>query len=232
MDDSLVSQGIRNIDDARFIQKHIIPIAYEHEKWNLVIFESQRAFELTLKGIIRLNGRVTKPNHELDKLIDTLTDVTTNNRKMLSRFGSFVIMPLGGPFGIHFSSNSISLVENYYLTLPTFRASCTLTEPLEGILDVQFKKTEKGLEVYINGKSYLTCTEWYGQLDEELSFKTVAPQQRIWEINELKQIGDRFKLRRNSAAYGERQFTKIEARQAKFDLHSALHLAQTFYVIS
>jgi hypothetical protein len=76
----LLVRGINNIEDARFIREHFIPIAHGAKRWNVAVHQAYQATELLIKSMICLTGHQPlnlsgRTTHIIEELIDRLLGI-------------------------------------------------------------------------------------------------------------------------------------------------------------
>ena len=228
MNNTLFLQGVQNIDDAVFVRNHLIPLARTHQRWNIVVYESHRAIELTLRAMICLSGHMPPESHDLERHINYLEKITPVGFNTLILRDGVTYFRLGELFGIRIVSTTVELIEHPYEMYKS-HSTCSIPSPLRGMVNVRLIPTAKGVDLFINNEKLLSHGTKAQAEHFEGILKILSTQEKVRRFRELKKFAKRLYQKRATAFYGEVQYSREDASLAFRDMLLVLHTAEVFY---
>jgi HEPN domain-containing protein len=208
----VIARGERSVSDAMYIRDRLLPVAWEAERWGIVVFESFRVCELVLKGLICLMGYAPRHTHELACLIDDLIELLTK-RPRRQRFLLGAKEPKGNAYAVFLDEKTIELwrIDDRTVTVLAARPSNIAQDALATLrlrLDVGSLITVKYGDGVIFQHPDATYT---GPFRAERSFVVVPDDQRIGLMREA---AEALRREREAAFYAVLQYSADDAQRA------------------
>lgn len=229
------SNGLRNVHDAKFIRDSIVPVAIEHEKWNLVVHESHRSVELLLGGLIYLlGGDPMQSKHNLEGLVQKFQGCINDSKGGIT----FDVSYYSGSneyYGIRVLDGAIKVYrkgtdDKYYQII---QAKFDEGSPEKGS-KIELAMRENGIiTVYANGENAAEWEELERTQTELIGVRhhfNIKP--RSERLRELKNIGKCFthELLLHSR-YSKREFEEEEAMNVRSSMMEAFVVSENIVSI-
>lgn len=229
MTNDFLQQGFRNVNDARFVRDHFIPVARSHERWNLIVYEAHRATELLLRSMICQLGFKPSEHHDISTHVAFLRDHLPGSRHSNVPFTIGAYIKSGEGYGVIIDAvNNIRLfrLENDVLT--QLGATRTIELPTEGLINVRFE-VDREIRVYFNDACLLATTDSSYTGPFTIIGRSFVRQPRATTVRLLRKLGHLLTKERNPAYYGEQQYSKNEAMHAISYMEESFEIAATFF---
>lgn len=223
MDLNLFQRGLSNIDDAHFTQTNFVPVALEHEKWNIVVYEAHRATELILRGMICLCGQQPDADHDLSRHVRVLEDRLLDAPKSSLPFYTGIFTDRGDALGILLDRGSVTLmrrVRGTYTSLGHISAQGRYADPVSVRLEVDGFQISVETDIGYIRTVDSSLTGPLRRITKRIELESA--QARISRMRSLRKIGQRLYKKRNPAMYAEEQFAREDAEAAIADMNAAL----------
>lgn len=217
-------RGERLLDDARFVREVLMDAAARANKWNIVVFESYRAAELLIKGIIYSMGYEPRSHHRLHSLVAQLSGILEKDKHSLpfvykaidSRGNCYLLRIVGRTLKL------LKLISGSYTQLGS-----TVLE--NAYLPPKLIKSGFTISVHQGPKELLiTCDS---SVASEITYEREllkAPDES--RLEQLKQLVEILLSTREEAFYSERPFTQDDGEKAIHTLSTVCELSKAFEV--
>jgi len=231
--EQVLERGLRNVEDAHFIREHVIPIAKEYQRWNILVHQAHQITELLIKGMIFLTGTPACRTHDLSLLVDQLSDVISLISRDETRI-PFAIFASSGPdsqgYGIWLYDHKVNIVKRV-------RDAITILGQFDGgdlskadvILQLSLEIQDSTVSLGSGGKTIWVQTDssHTGPFSLRREIVRVPDSQTIAKLEE---IGGRLRKDRERAFYSEHFFTEAEALEAIQQANEFNELAACFLI--
>jgi hypothetical protein len=230
---NLLNRGHSNIEDAHFIRAHVIPMAFQHERWGVVVHQAYQSLELLVKGMICLTGHAPHITHNTNLLIGELLDSVSSIPSEEPRvpFAVFASsMGSGNRYGVWLHDVSVEIVTVISGTF-TVIAHFPIRDLLraDAILRLGLEVKDFTMRLILDGEPVFVATN--SSVSEPLTIKReFVREPSMGKVTLLKEIGRKLRLNRESSFYAERTYTKIEAAEAIRLFDDANEVATCFLV--
>jgi HEPN domain-containing protein len=230
--DDLFQQGLRSIEDARFVRDRFIPVALSQQRWNIAVYEAHRATELLVRGMICQIGFKPPEHHNIGGLVSFLYDRLPGARASVIPFtigaytdsgeGYGVILERGAEHSIH-----LFRLDNDVFTQLGYSVKTQL--PKEGRVDLRLELDASQLMVYLNNSLVLATTDCSYHGPFRIIDRSFVRHPDTAKIRFLKQLGERLSKNRDFAYYSERMYLKDDALHALSYMQESFETAKAFF---
>ncbi len=216
--ENLNDRGHSNIEDAHFIREKMIPVAFQFERWNVVVHQAYQAIELLIKGMICLTGHVPRVTHNTDFLIDELFSYVPPNASEVPSipFVVYALVPDSrNGYGVWLYGTTIeiakvvhgitSVMTHFPLSQDLLRADAILR------LGLEVKNFTVRLMLDNDQVLALTDASLIGPFTLRREF---VRQPSKAKVEVLKELGRKLRTNRESSFYSERDYALDEAEEA------------------
>lgn len=219
-----IARGFRLLEDAKYVYDTLIPLAINHKRWNIVVFESYRASELLVKGIICASGYEHKDTHELDKLVSRYCNILEKNKGNMS-FISSINTPDGNRYFFRFAETRVELIK---CVVGNYTLLGSANPPNPYIAPV-LKRDGRCISIHQGQETLLSNVDSsvIGDYSYEIVIPYPPPEDRITVLNELVEA---LLKTRTESFYSEREFFEPEAKAVIENLHSVFRLSKLFEI--
>lgn len=230
-DSGLIKQGERNLADATFVRRYSIPLALEHKRWNIVVYEAQRVTELLLKGIICLTGCQPLHTHQIHELVEQLSQILPTLPEDSLVF--VACTPSGEGYGVRIFKDRITIFrrDDDKDCETTLGASISAGPLLSAdrLLNFELQVVNETLILSCEGNHIATRTDrtYQGKPDIQRGFTRQPSREKVTRLNN---IGERLKINRETAFYGEVEFSEDHAKESIGLMEEAFLVASCFFV--
>ena len=221
-------QGERNISDGRFVRTHYIPLAIEQKRWNIAVYEAQRATELLIKGMIRLTDVEPPHNHQIDRLVDFLCSEIEKLQVSLP-FLYVAYADNGNCYGVLLRDKCLEVLKRVAGTFTSIGTYAFGNEiSIDDVMDISLEVTESCIKFYMNNNEVLSSTDSSirGPFRFRREFCLPSSEERL---HELKKTGSELHKSRNAAFYGEKDFSEQDARNSIKLMDTAHEAVKTLF---
>lgn len=232
MSEELFRQGVMSIEDARFVRDHFIPIAIAEERWNIAVYEVERAIELRLRGMICLLGHKPAEDHNLRSHIAFLCDHLVDTNTLLMPFVIGAYAANGNCIGVRMNNDRIELIKRInktYTSIGSYGVEKLLSN---NTAEVKLEVENNVTRVYYNDKAILVNPTGREPLGISATIrKSVSLSPDVATVRRLKKIGDHLYKKRSAAYYSEQSYTQKDALDAVSNMDEAFEAAKIFFLI-
>lgn len=222
-------QGLRYIEDARFVRAIFIPTAMKEQRWNISVYEAHRATELFLRGMICLMGEKPRRSHDINEHVDHLNRLFCYEEIELS-LAMIVYDKSQNCIGLVVGSGGVfvmKLIRGVYTMISTnVRARL-----LENRSTFRLLVSQSTIQVYQNDKLILQLTDSslpgpLKQIEQTYTKPTDKEQMKI-----LKESGRKLHERRDKAYYSEDKYNEDAAKEAVRQMEEVFEASEVFFVV-
>lgn len=219
-----IARGFRLLEDAKYVYDTLIPLAINHNRWNIVVFESYRASELLVKGIICASGYEHKDTHELHSLVSRYCNILEKNKGNMS-FISSINTPDGNRYFLRFVGTHMELIKCIAGSYTILGSTNTYNPYIAPVL----KRDGSCISIHQGEKRLLFTVDSavIGDYSYKIVIPNPPPEDRIAVLNELVEA---LLKTRTESFYSVREFFEPEAKLVIENLHSVFRLSKLFEI--
>jgi len=229
----LYQRGQRNIEDAIFIKEHVVSVAMQYQRWNIVVFEAQRVTELILKGIICLTGHTPRWTHKIDTLVNRLCKILSvlPESETIPLFFA-IYAPNGDGYGVCLDNDTIYCYRrdnNVYTQLgPSLPASDLLSA--DKLLKLNLEIAGDTITLSSEGRKIISRSDvtYSGAFKLQRGFVKEPNSKRIVL---LQKAGSKLNENREKAFYGQQAYSEKDAISTTSLMNEAIEAAACFFVM-
>lgn len=226
----LLQRGELNIADAAFVRDHFIPAALEQGRWNIVVFESFRAIELLIKGLVCLSGHAPRQSHEIHLLVDDFLKLLATEKNS-QPFLYSAVSPSGHAYGIYWDGTSIQLLKKVAGSYTVLGSTPNETVSIDRLLRIRLDVDGSKVSVHCDGELILQTTD--SSIPDATRYsRSFERAPDLDRVHKLREAAERLRATREDAYFGTMLFSKQKAEKAVTLMNSALLESRAFVTLT
>ena len=230
--DELLQQGVRYIEDARFVRDHFVPAAFSQARWNIAVYEAHRGTELLLRGMTCQVGFKPQEGHDISGHISFLHNRLPGAKSAVIPFTIGAYVESGRGYGMILDGASVGSLQLFRLDSGIFTqlgSTARMDLPTTGRINLKLDLRPPEVVVYCNDSRVLSTTDStylgpFQQID-----RSFVRQPDTAKIRLLKKFGDQLTRNRNLAYYEEKLYTRDDASLAISAMRQSFAIASAFF---
>lgn len=225
----LTERGLQNLNDARFVRDHFIPLARAERQWNIVVYEAHRATELLVRGMICQRGLTPCRHHEISQHVNFLLQNTPSSGRPNLPFTIGAYNRNNGYGLVLYADNFelLKLVAGVYTSL-----ACGPTDPLfTGRDKFKLQIENSQITVSVDDRCVATVTDSTLIGPFIVIDNSFVLQPDITRARMLRKISNQLSKHRDGAYYGEQQYTQTDAAHAVTYMNECFQITAAFFAL-